>query len=410
MKHRNLNHSVLDQALLSAFNLGINLLLVMKTSADVYGTFVVFQAVVFLLLAAQGALILTPLNILLPGRSERVVERQKQSLETFNIAFVLLGFAVAFVAGLVYGASLLQMIAVAFFASMSVFREYWRSVHFVTGESASALKLDFLFVLIALVATGCLWLSTDPLTACLGGLAIGNTLSVLAFTPVLRMRPAPLVQAISTYRPVLKDSLWAFAGASQTEVQMRGYVLIVEAWRGVAALGALQASRFIAAPIHLVAIAWARVTRPRMVNAIHQGDDPTALKAMFGGFGFMLLVCLLHGVTLLLLWPFIEGFVFGDRYPDVGFILGLWWAHTSLLAINTVPATLLQARRCFRQLTLIGTSTAVVTILGLLALSMTALETHLVLYLLIGVEIMGLAIQGWILLKPSDQIAEVKLV
>lgn len=405
--NRALNHAVLDQAVLSAFSLGLSLMLVAWSTPEAFGHFVLLFSLVLMLLTAQNALILMPLNVLLPGRAEAERTRIEASLGTLSGAFMVAGGLVGVLIWALYGDEPYLLPALVAYAALSLSREYWRSLYFVRGQAGRALLLDLTFVLVSAPAILALFFIVGPVTASIGGMAAGNLATLMAWT--LRGRPAFATprQAIADYRPIWQDASWALTGAMQTEAQMRGYVVIVEAWRGTATLGALQATRLIMSPLALVAGAWARVVRPRMVGAIHHERASEAFRMMLAGIGLVAAAALAYGLCVLLAWPLLDAWIFRGRYEAVETTVALWWVHAALMAVNTAVSTLLQAQRRFRQLTLLGLFTSVATIAGLLLIANADFPVLFILYVLIAMELLEAA--GMLWLAMSRPRAEARL-
>ena len=395
MLNSRLNHSVIDQSLLSALGLGMNLLLVSQTDPETFGKFVLCQALVLALMSAQSALILTPLNILIPGSEAHVAKEQRRDLSWVNIHFSVIASVLNMLICLALDVSGLLVLAISLYAFANLLRKFWRNGFFVGDASTRALKLDATYVAVTCLLLAAGYILTDPLTASFVALGGGNCFALFLHIARVEWGKPRLARAYPSYRPALSDSMWAFAGAAQTELQMRAYVFMVEFWRGTSALGNLQASRFLSSPVQLISFAWARVARPRMVAALKGSQRQQAMTTMVEGAVLLVGVSLIYGLVLFVLWPWLERLIFSGRYPDVFFILCLWWAHTSIFSLNVVASTMLQAQRKFRLLTILGAGTSAFALVGLLVLSLTGLPTTSILYLLIVVEILELATQSW---------------
>ncbi len=402
MLHSRLNHSVIDQGLLSALGLGMNLLLVSQTDPETFGKFVLCQALVFALMSAQSALILTPLNILIPGNEAPVATKLRTDISWVNIHFSLVASLLILLVCFALGFSDMIVLTVTLYAFANLLREFWRNGFFVSDTSTKALKLDASYVVATCIFLGVGYLVTDPLTASLVALGGGNCLALILNISKAEWDSPRMARAYHSYKPALHDSMWAFAGAAQTELQMRAYIFMVEFWRGTPALGNLQASRFLASPIQLISFAWARVARPRMVAALRGKQQEKAMTIMIEGGVLLVGVSLVYALALVVLWPWLESMIFSGRYPNVFFILCLWWAHTSIFSLNVVASTMLQAQRKFRLLTIFGAATSALALLGLLVLLQTGLPTTTILYLLICVEIFELLIQSWFIFGRSQ--------
>lgn len=406
---RDLILSIVDQAILSAFNLGLSLLLVALAPPDAFGLFVVLISVQFVLLSVQNALVVTPLNVLIPGRAEDEQRRQLGMLASANLAMVLLGAVGGAVMAVVYGTPPVTAVAAAATIGLALMREYARNVLIVSERMARALVLDLVFVAVACLATALLWQTTDHVTAALGGMAVGSAVAVIGLSPARALKPRLLVDHWRSYGAVWTETRWALLGAVQTEGQSRGYVFLVEAWRGTAVLAGLQAGRTILSPLQLAASAWGRIARPKLVAMLHRGELSGIVPMVGQGALIVGGLAVAFGALIVALWPLIETYVFRGRYTDMAPVVLLWWLHATLLSLNGVVSTLLQARRQFRELALIGMATAGLCLVGLLALTQTTLPAIAALFVLIAAEALDMLGQLWLMLRrplmPVDAVA-----
>ena len=85
--HRSVGIALIDQALLSLFNLGLNLVLISLAAPVEFGRFIFASAVVLLMTSLQNALVATPLAALIPGRTS---EQQAATATTIISADVAL--------------------------------------------------------------------------------------------------------------------------------------------------------------------------------------------------------------------------------------------------------------------------------------------------------------------------------
>lgn len=395
--------SILDQGALSILSLGLNLTLIAYASPEQFGHFVmIFSGLVFAT-SAQNALIFTPLNVLLPGRDK---SQQVQHLSMLtSISLVALAAQVLVGGGLlllVQVDPILSIAIVAYFGT-SLLREYSRAVFLVREAVGRALALDTIFIVLSALAVAGLWQVTDPLTAVIAGLTVANVLSMLLYRQSLYPDLRSFGQHWTEYRGHWHDTRWALQGAVQSEVQARGYVFVTQAWQGASVLGMLQAGRVLLAPLPLIAGAWGRVARPKLVAMMHRNPEADGLPILVGGLMTVTGASLAYAVLIALVWPLIESFVFTDKYPDMTGIVMLWWTQALLASLNAVLGTLLQARRQFRVLAMVGLATAVGSLLALVVLSATSLPALVALVILVASEVLcGL---GYLALIFRNQVA-----
>ena len=84
--NRHIVISIIDQMLISAMMFAINLLLIGLAGAENFGRFIVVLSAYFLTYGAQNALILLPVNVLIPGAGKGARRRKMRMLATVDIA------------------------------------------------------------------------------------------------------------------------------------------------------------------------------------------------------------------------------------------------------------------------------------------------------------------------------------
>lgn len=390
-----LGYSIVDQAIVSAFNLGLSLTFIALATPAEFGQFVVVQAALIISLAIQGPLVLTPANLLLPGRDGHRQSSDLSMLSTVNGFILATALVICGIAGWAYLSDPVAMTALLAISAASVVREYSRTVFFVRGDARRALTQDALYVALSAVLILCLWPLLEPLAATLCAMAAGHCTAWLIVRPKLHFAPGQILSHLAAYASVWHDARWALIGSLQTEAQTRGYIYITEAWRGPVAVGTLQAGRLLLSPLALAISAWGRVARPSMVASLHNEDSRAAFRTLGSGIAMVLGLAALYGVAILLAWPLIERFIFADRYPDMERIVGVWWVHAVLFCVNGCLGTFAQARRQFRTLAFCVAASAGWCLTALFALSFTGLPTVFALYVLVGTELVLFAGLCW---------------
>lgn len=338
----------------------INLLLISYATPEAYGRFVIVFALSLLAFGVQNALVLMPINVLIPGRSEEKQRATLRMLSTVDLAVLVLStISIAFLAYLLgLAPSLVAASALLVIGSMA--REIARSTYVTYREPMSFLKVDLAAVTIASLAIYALWHVTVPEVAALVGMAIGSAASAFLFGPTLYRAPADIAAQVLNYRSHWRNSRWALLGAGLTEGQLRLYVYVVEAFRGPAVLATLHAGRVLVNPASMVAFAWTRAMRPILAGHIEEGNSRRALQLTLNGLCGLVGLAIVYLLTLHLGWSLIETYFLRGQYADLKGLINYWSIFT-LLNVQTICITVyFQARNRFRDLTLvIGISVAV---------------------------------------------------
>lgn len=346
--------SLIDQALNSGFNLALSILFIAFATPAEFGRFAFILAGSFFAVSAQNALVIMPLNYLLPGRPSAETKTDLSMLTSANLVLTLLSLPVGFGLATLIGAdSVLSVAALAYFATLMA-REFARNILVVTGCIHLTLAYDALAIVLTGVAVTGLWQVLSPEAAALGGLSLGNLGALMMFRVETRRDVSCFRSHASAYRQVWKDTRWALQGALQNEVVARSYVFLVERMRDVAALGTLNAGRVTIAPLLLVSTAWTRIARPKLVEHIRLGQRQPIIAILMAGASVVAGSTLLYGLALLIAWPFIDAYAFRDRYGDMTGIVLVWWIYALAVGLTSVMVSLLEARRQFRALAVVG--------------------------------------------------------
>jgi O-antigen/teichoic acid export membrane protein len=386
--------ALVDQAVLSLFNLGLNLMLIALAAPSEFGRYIYASAVILVFTSLQNALVTTPLAVLIPGRPEQEQTDVLQGLLSFDVPFRIVCAVVAPLLCLLTDHSFDFLVIVALCTFSVLGRETWRSVALAFEDPAECLRIDVMAVVTSVGATAVLWFVLSPAVACLAGLAAGNVVGALLAGTKRASERLPMRQALLAYRARFwKDTQWSLLGAGTTEVQYRSYVFMLEWFRTTATLATVQAGRLLLGPLTLVVGAWGKVARPAMARKLAVGDTRGMMRITATGMVYVLSVGAAYCLMLYLLWPLAERFIFKGRYPEVGSMTVAWAGYMMVVIAHMVLSVPLQAAMKLKQLALVTIVTAVVTVLALLCLALPVPAVFAVIAMTIG-EVIAL---GWIL-------------
>jgi O-antigen/teichoic acid export membrane protein len=386
--------ALVDQAVLSLFNLGLNLMLIALAAPSEFGRYIYAASVMLVFTSLQNALVTTPLAVLIPGRSDREQADVLQGLLSFDVPFRIVCAIAAPVLCLLtdYSAEFLFIVAVSTFSVLG--RETWRSVALAFENPAECLRIDAMSVAASVLATAVFWFVLAPASACLAGLAVGNLVGAMLVGTARAPQRLPVRQALVDYRARFwNDTQWSLLGAGTTEIQYRSYVFVLEWFRTTATLAAVQAGRLLLGPLTLVVGAWGKVARPAMARKLAAGDTRGMMRITAAGMVYVLSVGVLYCLMLYLLWPLAERFIFKGRYPEVGLLTVAWAGYMMVVIAHMVLSVPLQAAMKLKELAQVTIVTAVVTVLALLCLALPVPSVFAVIAMTIG-EVIALV---WIL-------------
>jgi hypothetical protein len=395
--------ALFDQAILSLFNLGLNLMLIALAAPSEFGRYIYASAVLLVCTSLQNALVTTPLAVLVPGRPAEQQARVMQGLLSFDVPFRIMCAVVAPLVCLLSDSSpdFLFVVALCVFSALG--RETWRTVALTFENPAECLRIDGIAVLGSMAAVAGLWQVCQPAVACIGGVAIGNFAGALLARPTrssveahnLPLHRMSMLAAIASYRREFwVDTQWSLMGAGTTELQYRSYVFTLEFFRETAVLAGVQAGRLLLGPLALVVGAWGKVARPAMARKL-AANDPRGMMALTAtGMIYVLSVATIYCAALVLLWPLAEQWIFKGRYADIGLMTMAWGGYMLVVIAHMVLSVPLQAAMQLKELAKVTMATACLTGVMLLSLALPVPAVFAVAAMTIG-EVVALL---WILI------------
>ncbi len=338
--------SLIDQAWLSALNLGLGLLLIRLATKEDYGIYAqLYLAGVFV--ASMGeALVANPLLTLAAGRSDT----QRRDLIAHATRFQgMLAWGAAALAGL--GCTALAFwlrldaplaLGAAFgaYVKVSAAREFQRSVSFFGGQPRQVLHMDLCYGGVLVLAMAVLALT--------GHLALWAVMAVLAVANGVALAGSRSKAAASDPPefPHVVAQLWrrgrlGMPGALLSWIINYSYLYIAAAWLGVAASADLNASRLLLMPITLAVVAWSRVARPAFTRCLAPAERPRLRKLVFGSLIAIEGMTLAYVAVLWLALPWLQAWLLGPQYAAADLLVPLWCVYFVLNAARSVYTSVL---------------------------------------------------------------------
>ena len=358
---RKLTFSVFDQAVVSAFNFGLNLYLIKLWSPEDFGFFAIIAAASIFASMIQNAVINTPLAVHLPlaaNASETALLRRVFSAANLLLALLVLGLSWGGLVGWLGTSQMPLVMGASLYICSQFVREYYRGLLAVEGKLGALLISDVAYVLLAggvlayLHRSGGAQLQT--VSVFLLVLSAAGLLTIVRHLvprqlPALRALPAEMFKVFAQQ---MHEIRWSLLGVITTDIQNRGYIFVAAAFFGPATVAHLQAGRIFYGPLNLLTGAWARVARPQLAGLIGQGEvrrfNSILKLALLSFVAFNVLFL----ASLWVAWPYLSALVFGDKYKGLGFMVAAWGVANIAFQIRSCLSIGVQALRRFRDLTL----------------------------------------------------------
>ncbi|WGF88299.1 hypothetical protein [Marinivivus vitaminiproducens] len=353
---RSLLVSIGDQALNSAVSLLLSLWLIAVWPPERFGAFGLIVNLAFIAQSLHNALAGAHLPVLLAGsREDEERRRVAAMLSLVTIATAALSglFTVASLAAADPSGALDLLAAASAYVAIGVVREHLRLLGFSLFLPGRVLIADLachaVMVLVLLAVHG---LEPPSLALVFWALAAGSLMGALV--GLLPRRRLFLLRAdrdlprrlASLWR---EQARWAVAGVLVGQAQSRGYIFLVGAIFGLAAVGVVNAALMILRPLNLLLTAWAAFARPRLARHYAQGEGAAAHRLAHVSAAGFAVATLCYGAVLLVAWPYLTAHVFEAAYVGIAAAVALCLLASLMTEIRYVYALELQTVPRFRE-------------------------------------------------------------
>jgi O-antigen/teichoic acid export membrane protein len=265
-----ISSAMLSQALLSAGNFGVGLLLIGRTPHEQYGYYVLMVTAVQLLAQLQLAFIQPSLVRCLaaadhPARRDFVggaYREQRSTMLLFASGTTLVVLALWYL-GMLDSSTAPIVLATIFAALATLYREYFRMVLLAYRIPLQALKVDIFYVV--MLCGGAYLATLTPVPAVTAALALGIAASVggwLLSRMVWRHEGWNIEGAPRVVTEMAPLGAWAVVGAGIHWSFAQGFIYIVAGTLGVTAVATISATRLLLMPVNLMASGLGSMTFP----------------------------------------------------------------------------------------------------------------------------------------------------
>jgi O-antigen/teichoic acid export membrane protein len=357
-----------DQAMLSAVNFVVTIILIKSVSKVEYGYYSIAFSVSLFLVSIQNAIVTTPLTVLLTTKKGKYKQDYCSALCLGQFVIVL----PLICTGLVIIMLLYSLGMDATKASVSgalclaaagiLFREFLRSYFFAEESPFKVFKLDLYYTLAYLGLIGIAYLIFD-----VNGAAVFIIMGVSAFLISIifnrGLRYSYNWKSIKeSYSENWEFGKWALLGVFVTHIQHYSYLYLLGALSGSAAVADVSASRLLLMPFQLLQAGWGKTTMPRGSKL----REKNQLKRFFNEqimASLFITVALIFYVWLLLLGSdFLGSFLFTKKYEKSLNFIALWGVIFAMgnLALNASFG--LQVAKEFHIITKVNIITMIITV------------------------------------------------
>ncbi len=373
-----LSSTVLGQAILSAANLGVGLLLIRHASDIDYGHYVLVQTTLMLLTGLQGGWITGPLTVLASKQPEAerkqmigAAYRGQQRLARLTALLALPLLLLLWTTG-VLDQEKAALCAATVLAGWAVLeREYLRAILLIYTRAGAIVGADgvYVAVLLASVAAAVFWLPAPMAVWAVLGLAAAALAANLLARRSLARDPGWSQQGgEGIWREMRPLGLWAITGILVYWSFSQGYNYLLAARLDVQAVAAVAATRLLLMPVNLLTAGVKGVLVPLASRWLPQLGIPGLIRRLaLLGLGILVPAAL----YCLLLWIFrdwVYQHLLQKQIAQRDLMLALWTGIFLLCMLRDTVQTVLFVRERFKLLTYLATINAVFSFAAMLLL------------------------------------------
>jgi O-antigen/teichoic acid export membrane protein len=329
---RMLGGSVAVQAVLSASNFAVGLMLVRRTADAQYGYYVLVTTAILLMTTMQGAYIFPPMVNRLTradrqGRADLIGSLYRDQRRLIPLASI---FTALFALFLYWRGQLtLQVAAIIAAATLAIIatlrREFMRLVLLANRRPNDVLYSDFFFCVLliigAAIATASPWpAAAAAFTLSLAALAGGTILAhrVWKFEPWNKHAAPGMLWAIAP------EGGWSSFGGVVHWIFSQGYNYVVAGFIDVSAVAALAATRLLIMPVTLLSTGVGSMMLP---TASKWQTEHRAAKVLRRLLAFSVGMVVAAGFYMVIMWlarNWIFEVILHKHFAHRDLLLGLW--------------------------------------------------------------------------------------
>ncbi len=358
-----------DQALTSATNFGVTLLLLKFVPKIEFGYFSIVLTILTYVTWVQNAIITTPLNVLLAAKTAEEEIKFSSSLFRGQIVFVT-GFSVLTVSAslayyFLFDSTLIPLvIAASAFSIIGILsRSYFRQLAYAQELPGKALKQDMLFALFYIIfIAAAMFFSSLNIVIVIIGMGLSNII-VFTLYNIKESMKVTRDDIREAYRETWKLGRWSLVGITVTHFQTYSYQYLIAIMLGSLAVADNSASRLLISPLLFMQAGWGSIVRPRGAKLREQKKLDKFFKELILA---SILIAILISAYMIFIYAaggFFQKFLFTDKYKDSMEYVFYWGGVFIFQYIRANASYGLQVIKKFKNIALINMVTMVITII-----------------------------------------------
>ena len=369
---RLLSSAVVSQALLSAANFGIGLILI-RSAADVeYAYYVLAASAILLVVSLQNALFNPALALRLnrldrPQRADLIggLYREQQRLLRAVAALVLVGALGLWSVHMLDRHTVPLVLGAAAAAIAILHREYFRMVLLSLRRPQDVLRTDIFYVVLIVAGAYAATFTSGPALAALLALCLAAVASGVMLSRTLRRdEPWNVAGARGILRDIAPLAAWSTAGAAIHWTFSQGYVYLVAGTLDIAAVSAIAATRLLLMPVNLLSTGIGSLMLPLASGWLHRHGAALVWRRLCLFATGLAVAMLCYFCVLWFMRDWIFTVILKKQFAQADALLILWGALFLVMVVRDQLVYLLAAQGQFRQLTLLTAASAAIALVA----------------------------------------------
>lgn len=358
------------QAVLSATNLIVGLILIRRAPDAQYGYYVLALNVITLLTALQNSFVQSqmvdrmtgataPMRADLIGGLYRSQRRQWPILGAASCVGILICWSI----GLLQSAPAIVALVAVIAALASLYREFFRMVLLAYRRPDNVLRADLAFAIILILGATIATLTPKPAAVVILFFALAAlTGALICSLSLWRFAPWNIDGAPGILKAILPFAVWTTSGCAIHWVFSQGYNFLVAGTLGVTAVAAVAATRTLIMPVNLLSTGIGTLMLPTVSNWLQAHDPRLVLnrQLLIAGALAAVAACYFTGVWIFRDWIFTN--VLNKTLAQRDLLLLLWFAVGILMLLRDQLVYLLLSRSRVRALTILTLASALVSL------------------------------------------------
>jgi O-antigen/teichoic acid export membrane protein len=358
------------QALVSAANLFVGLILIRNTSKSEYGYYVLTTTVVILVTSLQNAFVQSHMVVRMTvsdvaGRADLIggLYRSQRALLPFIVAGGMLLAWLAWMFDVIalhtFWIGLAAMLAV----TAALFREFFRMVLLAHRRPDAVLRSDIVYCTLLVVFAYIAIYSEAPAGIAILGMALASLIGGLVCSTALwHFEPWNIGGARGILMEIAPLGAWTAAGALIHWLFSQGYNFLVAHVIDAAAVAAIAATRILVQPVNLLSTGIGTMMLPTVSNWLQYHGARAVMHRQFGIAGSLAAgaLCYFGVVWVFRDWVFTN--ILKTSLADRDELMILWFSVGLLMLLRDQLVFLLLSRQRFRILTVLTAISAAVSL------------------------------------------------